>query len=63
MTKKDYIEIAKVMNKRKPYPDCRGPLCWDTCWDSILEGLCFLFKKDNPLFNREKFEKACKGGE
>jgi hypothetical protein len=47
MTKKDYIEIAKILNKYR-YDE-----------HMILLKLCELFKKDNENFNADKFIKAC----
>ena len=47
MTKKDYIEIAKILNKYR-YDE-----------HMIILKLCKLFKKDNKLFNADKFIEAC----
>ena len=47
MTKKDYIEIAKILNKYR-YDE-----------HMILLKLCELFKKDNENFDSDKFIKAC----
>ena len=47
MTKKDYIEIAKILNKYR-YDE-----------HMIILKLCELFKKDNKLFNADKFIEAC----
>ena len=47
MTKKDYIEIAKILNKYR-YDE-----------HMILLKLCELFKKDNKNFNVDKFIEAC----
>ena len=47
MTKKDYIEIAKILNKYR-YDE-----------HMILLKLCELFKKDNENFNADKFIEAC----
>ena len=43
MTKKDYIEIAKILNK---YSDAEH---------MILLKLCEYFKEDNPNFDADKF--------
>ena len=43
MTKKDYIEIAKILNKYR-YDE-----------HMILLKLCELFKKDNENFDSDKF--------
>ena len=47
MTKKNYIEIAKILNKYR-YDE-----------HMIILKLCELFKKDNKLFNADKFIEAC----
>ena len=47
MTKQNYIEIAKIINK---YGD-RDYM--------LLLKLCEYFKKDNKLFNADKFIEAC----
>ena len=47
MTKKDYIEIAKILNKYR-YDE-----------HMILLKLCELFKKDNKNFDSDKFIDAC----
>ena len=47
MMKKDYIAIAKILNKYR-YDE-----------HMILLKLCELFKKDNENFDSDKFIKAC----
>ena len=47
MTKKDYIAIAKILNKYR-YDE-----------HMILLKLCELFKKDNKNFDSDKFIDAC----
>ena len=47
MIKKDYIEIAKILNKYR-YDE-----------HMIILKLCELFKKDNKNFNSDKFIDAC----
>ena len=47
MTKKDYIAIAKILNKYR-YDE-----------HMILLKLCELFKKDNENFDSDKFIDAC----
>ena len=47
ITKKNYIEIAKILNKYR-YDE-----------HMIILKLCELFKKDNKLFNADKFIEAC----
>ncbi len=56
MTKKDYIEFAKMLrfyyNMVDKTPEERALL------DGIVGGMIIIFKKDNPLFNQDKFLKA-----
>ncbi len=47
MTKKDYIKIAKILNKYR-YDE-----------HMIILKLCELFKKDNKNFNADRFINAC----
>ena len=47
MTKQNYIAIAKILNKYR-YDE-----------HMIILKLCELFKKDNKLFNADKFIEAC----
>ena len=47
MTKKDYIAIATILNK---YSDAEH---------MILLKLCEYFRKDNKLFDADKFIEAC----
>ena len=47
MTKKDYIKIAKILNKYR-YDE-----------HMIILKLCELFKKDNKNFNADRFIDAC----
>ena len=53
MHKASYEVIAKtILNSRRGGTRCR----------EIIECLCTEFKKDNKLFNKEKFIDACGGG-
>ena len=47
MTRKDYIELAKIINK------------YSNSEHMLLLKLCELFKKDNKKFNANKFIEAC----
>ena len=51
MTKKDYIKAAKIVQRR-----CAEKRAIQPFIDSFIE----LFADDNPRFDREKFEKACR---
>ena len=47
MTKKDYIAIAKIINK------------FGKIEHMLLLKMCEYFKKDNPNFDEDKFIEAC----
>jgi hypothetical protein len=47
MTKKDYIAIAKIINK------------FGKIEHMLLLKMCEYFKKDNPNFDADKFIEAC----
>ena len=56
MTRKDYIFIAKIIKESTTL---------DTYGDEIvhkgdlINDLCYMFKDDNNLFNKDRFLKAC----
>ena len=60
MTKKDYIEIAKVINNHL-FNDVRNDkrLLSNMVIASVVSELCTYFEKDNPNFDRERFISAC----
>ena len=68
LTRKYYKMIAKVIKDNsqtmvdvKSYSSQRGDTLTD--WvhkDKLINDLCDMFKQDNNLFNRNKFEEACK---
>ena len=57
MTKKDYIKIAKAINKR--WRDKHNEREEYAVISSIIKELGKVFKADNPRFNSEKFRNAC----
>ena len=61
MTKKDYIALAATLSQSKP--EKTGELNDDYIllkhWNITVENIAFVLAKDNPLFNRNKFMKAC----
>ncbi len=73
MTKKDYIIIARVFNttsqiwrdaitrhrKKGDIEKIRSVNQLLASMDILIKGLCFEMKKDNPLFEENKFIKAC----
>lgn len=56
MTKKDYIKLAAVINKN--YTILTKPDNKFTVW-LIAKDLCRELQQDNPLFDYNKFMKAC----
>lgn len=46
LTKKDHIAIAEIINVNAGR-------------DEVVDALVEYMKKDNPLFNEDKFRKAC----
>jgi len=59
-SKKDYIEIAKVINNHL-FDDVRNDkrLLSNMVIASVVSELCTYFEKDNPNFDRERFISAC----
>ena len=57
MTKKDYIEIAKILAVH--WTQEKNKLVKEEI-KIIIEELCCYFKKDNPRFDSDKFRKACR---
>lgn len=51
MTRKDYIEVAKIISKHSKGEHCR--------LDILKDDFAFWFAEDNPRFNMEKFMEAC----
>lgn len=59
MTRKDYIEIAKIVDMSTiVHPKQSEPVVSKR---SLVIALCNLFAKDNPNFKDEKFVEACNG--
>ena len=63
MTKKDYIEIARLIKFRVEYNKTFEDSEFKSgCLDEltkISKSLSIIFQSDNPRFNREKFLTAC----
>jgi len=54
MTKKHYIEIAEIIERRTGITESSHDII-----KLIIKDLCNYFIQDNPLFDSEKFKKAC----
>jgi len=64
MTKKDYKLIAKALNNVMPYTkDCIVNESYNkecqALFIDVIDSLSDELVKDNPLFNKDKFIKAC----
>jgi hypothetical protein len=53
MTKKHYIEIAGILKNQRTFGEHQ-----ETC-DAIAKDLCAVFKRENSLFKKDVFLKAC----
>ncbi len=63
MTKKDYQAIARVIysvRKRAAVRQDSGAL--DALIADVADGLADVLAADNPRFNRDRFDEACKTG-
>jgi hypothetical protein len=52
MSRKDYVETARILNKYKFSID-------EADFRDLLDDFSFMFEKDNSNFNEEKFLEAC----
>ena len=52
MTRKHYIKIASIISKAR--------ICKNTIdSNELINDLCIMFKQDNSLFDRQRFNDAC----
>lgn len=61
MTKKDYVRLAEAMRFAKPSDLVDWPNARMTQWTDDLEAIADALAADNGRFDRERFERACKG--
>ena len=54
MTRKDYIKIARAITNNT---QVTNPI--NIHKHSLIQDLCIIFKDDNHLFDRDKFNEAC----
>lgn len=60
MTKKDYVKVAAMMKKlRKATGVYNAEGRTLVLAKDVEDGLADIFAEDNPLFDRERFIKAC----
>ena len=52
MTRKDYVEVARILNKYKSTIEEKDFI-------DLSDDFSYMFEKDNPRFNSEKFLEAC----
>lgn len=52
MTRKDYVETARILNKYKTSIDEKDFI-------DLVDDFSFMFENDNERFNSEKFLEAC----
>lgn len=61
LTKQHFKEIAKILKESRNFPmeirETNKPII--TNIDLIINKLCNYFKTQNPLFNENRFKKAC----
>ena len=60
MTKKHYIEIAKILNKYQKsstngYYSIKGYICDDPNYTQMILDFCAMLKVDNRNFNAKQF--------
>ena len=65
MTRKHYKAIASIINEHSEYVvdtivDEDGIHSIMINQDKLIDELCIIFKRDNSLFNKDKFVNACK---
>lgn len=56
MTRKDYIEVAKILNKR--FREVSGQEESSALLDTFVDDFSELFANDNPNFDKQRFESA-----
>ncbi len=56
MTRKDYVEIAKILNDYK-YSNARGNLYQlnENAYNQMVQDFCTMFKLDNRHFDKQRF--------
>ena len=61
MTKKDYIKIASIINDNTL--SASGKMLPSINKVKLVSELCTMFKRDNNLFDKDRFINACYGGD
>ena len=60
MTKKNYIDFAKMIREMDDEALFIGR---EYCLEQLIRRVQLLFYRDNPKFDRDKFQRACKASE
>jgi len=58
MSRKDYVKFAEML---RGLPDGMSHTRHVVYWTDVRDRIADIFAVDNPRFDRERFEKACKG--
>ena len=59
MTKKDYIQIARIIKDNTLLKDEDDRMLASVNKTCLVWDLCVMFKADNSLFNNDRFIDAC----
>ena len=59
MTKKDYIKIASIIKDNTRIEQSQAMIIEVLSKDKLIDDLCIMFKKDNSLFDKQRFIDAC----
>ena len=59
MTKKDYIKIASIIKDNTRIEQSQAMIIEVLSKDKLIDDLCIMFKKDNSLFDKQRFINAC----
>ena len=52
MTRKDYVEVARILNKYKDVIE-------DLAYVDMVDDFSYMFEQDNPRFDSSRFLIAC----
>ena len=59
MTKKEYIKIASIIKDNTRIEQSQAMIIEVLSKDKLIDDLCIMFKKDNSLFDKQRFINAC----
>ena len=58
MTRKDYIELARIIKRNTKFTGVRGRPRHVLVRGDFMHGLCQMLENDNPNFDERKFREA-----